>query len=413
MVIDRLQYEEAYRCARAVHNREMRLTDAKNRLKALGINPNSAADFVYIFKHMLAGQIYKRAMSAEATEDFILWIKRDYGQTEFRNALAALKEHIPYKGGAMRPHLAILEKYGASTPDGGSHIPAVRILPMTPGDSHDYTIEEMQENYFLSDLPKLSGRYRFKTGLEAEKGSVVLFQYRASVVATAVYWRTERFEKPDRDGYVGVLCFDPDSIRVFDPIGSEAVHSVWPEFDRFSHVKHDLAPIGYREFRRMQVKVRVPRLGADSGIEDDESNHDPYALDGSDSRERALRQIRLRRGQQKFRNALRKRYGDRCVVTGCEVLALLEAAHISPYRGDNDNHPENGVLLRADIHTLFDLNLLAFHPGELKVVLHPDVIKEYAGISGGPLRCAPKSVPSKAALQLRYEVFLARSQSPA
>ena len=44
-------------------------------------------------------------------------------------------------------------------------------------------------------------------------------------------------------------------------------------------------------------------------------------------------------------------------MTGCDVVQALDAAHISPYLGDQSNHVTNGVLLRADIHTLFDLQL--------------------------------------------------------
>jgi HNH endonuclease len=43
------------------------------------------------------------------------------------------------------------------------------------------------------------------------------------------------------------------------------------------------------------------------------------------------------------------------------TLDILEAAHISPYRGEEDNHPENGLLLRADLHTLFDHLNAAIH----------------------------------------------------
>jgi len=94
----------------------------------------------------------------------------------------------------------------------------------------------------------------------------------------------------------------------------------------------------------------------------DGTNYSPQA---GDRRQIVERQIRERRGQQHFRDALRKRYGDRCLVTGCEVLAVLEAAHIKPYRGEDDNHPGNGLLLRADIHTLFDLDLLGVEPVQL------------------------------------------------
>jgi hypothetical protein len=112
MKIDKARYEEAYKCARKVYAKQMRITDAMIDLQGIGLNPNSAADFIYNFKHMLHGEIYKRAMSSDATEDFILWIRRDYGGIAFRNSLFALSKHIPFNGGAMNGHLAILKKYG-------------------------------------------------------------------------------------------------------------------------------------------------------------------------------------------------------------------------------------------------------------------------------------------------------------
>jgi len=50
---------------------------------------------------------------------------------------------------------------------------------------------------------------------------------------------------------------------------------------------------------------------------------------------------------------------------------VLEAAHIKPYRGKTDSHLENGLLLRADLHTLFDLNLIGVEPDTLTVRVHP------------------------------------------
>jgi hypothetical protein len=113
------------------------------------------------------------------------------------------------------------------------------------------------------------------------------------------------------------------------------------------------------------------RLHAEEADQAESSKGEGYIPEGVDRRPLVERQIRERRGQRHFRDALRKRYGDRCLVTGCEVLAVLEAAHISPYRGEEDNHPENGLLLRSDVHTLFDLDLLGIEPEKLRVELHP------------------------------------------
>lgn len=146
-------------------------------------------------------------------------------------------------------------------------------------------------------------------------------------------------------------------------------------------------------------------LRPDEAADDSHSERNQYSPRETDERKIVERQIRERRGQQPFRNALRKRYGDRCLVTGCEILAVIEAAHICPYRGEIDHDPENGLLLRADIHTLFDLNLLGIDPGELRVSLHPSVASEYAEFDGVTLGCAGRDRPSNNALTKRYQEF--------
>lgn len=128
-----------------------------------------------------------------------------------------------------------------------------------------------------------------------------------------------------------------------------------------------------------------------------------YQPSDVDSRELANRQIKVRRGQQQFRNALRERYGDRCLVTGCSILGLLEAAHIQPYRGESHNRADNGLLLRSDIHTLFDLALIRIDPKTLTISLHPSLKNtEYAHLAGQLLRC-DGARPSQAALETRNE----------
>lgn len=114
------------------------------------------------------------------------------------------------------------------------------------------------------------------------------------------------------------------------------------------------------------------------------------------------RQIRERRGQTQFRDVLRRRFKDECVVTSSGVVAVLEAAHISPYRGPQDNNPENGLLLRSDIHTLFDLDLLGINPETLAVELHPILFKEYGYLAGKVINCSSQNKPSREALSLRY-----------
>lgn len=149
-----------------------------------------------------------------------------------------------------------------------------------------------------------------------------------------------------------------------------------------------------------------PRLGADEAAENEPGEAEGYQPDDEDRRKTVERQIKERRGQQRFRQALRKRYHDRCVVTGCQLVHVLEAAHICAYRGEKDNDPSNGLLLRSDIHTLFDLDLLGIEPKTLEVKLHPAVVAEYGEFEGRSLRLS--DTPSDDALRKRYEEFQRR-----
>ena len=110
-----------------------------------------------------------------------------------------------------------------------------------------------------------------------------------------------------------------------------------------------------------------------------------------DARERELRTVFLRRGQAKFRKALLDAYDRRCAVTGCSVDDVLEAAHIVPYRGNNTHRCDNGLLLRADIHTLFDLGLLWINR-EMKVEIANALQHTDYGKLQGTVICLPRDI---------------------
>ncbi len=93
--------------------------------------------------------------------------------------------------------------------------------------------------------------------------------------------------------------------------------------------------------------------------------------DEVDERQRVLAAIVRRRGQPAFRKALLDAYGGRCAMTACDAVDALEAAHIRPYSGQSSNHVSNGLLLRADIHTLFDLYLIGVNPDTYEINISP------------------------------------------
>jgi hypothetical protein len=119
----------------------------------------------------------------------------------------------------------------------------------------------------------------------------------------------------------------------------------------------------------------------------------------------ALFARRVRRGQPKFRKNLLTLYGGRCAVSGWGPESVLEAAHILLHAHFGLNRSENGILLRADLHGLFDDGLLKIDPSTLTVVLDPSLRETpYWPLNGATLR--PRldgSQPSREYLRVRWE----------
>lgn len=68
--------------------------------------------------------------------------------------------------------------------------------------------------------------------------------------------------------------------------------------------------------------------------------------------------VHPRLGQGSFRIVVTDAYERRCAITGERVLPVLEAAHVKPYSEGGQHRVDNGLLLRSDIHTLFDRGYL-------------------------------------------------------
>ncbi len=72
--------------------------------------------------------------------------------------------------------------------------------------------------------------------------------------------------------------------------------------------------------------------------------------------------IKPRLGQGAFRVLVTDIYGRRCAVTQERTLPALEAAHIRPYSDGGTHEAPNGLLLRRDIHSLFDAGYVTITP---------------------------------------------------
>ena len=117
------------------------------------------------------------------------------------------------------------------------------------------SIAQVQADCFLRDLPKAGGAFSYRSaGLHSPAGTVVLFQFQARIVASAVLLSDERFNTP-RAGRRGRLHFDAGSIRTFEPLDFAAMRRIWPGIRPFGHVKQALNPTLYAKFRRRTKRL--------------------------------------------------------------------------------------------------------------------------------------------------------------
>ena len=92
---------------------------------------------------------------------------------------------------------------------------------------------------------------------------------------------------------------------------------------------------------------------------------------------------KVRRGQKKFRDNLLIAYGSQCCISGSDVEPVLDACHISPHSKTGDNRKENGLLLRTDLHNLFDAGFIQIEPATMIIHIHPQLSKsEYWQYNG-------------------------------
>jgi putative restriction endonuclease len=106
-------------------------------------------------------------------------------------------------------------------------------------------------------------------------------------------------------------------------------------------------------------------------------------------------------------------YERRCAITGERTLPVLEAAHIKPYSSGGPHEPQNGLLLRSDLHTLFDQGYMTVDAKQLKVIVSSRIREEfengrdYYHLHGRAIRLPQESdsLPSREYLTFHNELF--------
>lgn len=139
------------------------------------------------------------------------------------------------------------------------------------------------------------------------------------------------------------------------------------------------------------------------------TNHESFTPSIDDERSFITATVAYRVGQSNFRAKLIEKWGC-CNITGCRTVAALDAAHIIPYRGEKDNDIRNGLLLRADIHRLFDAYQIGIEPKSLKIYVSNLVDDPmYQAYHGKKLNIGSSNQISIAALKHHWSEFVAKN----
>jgi hypothetical protein len=149
--------------------------------------------------------------------------------------------------------------------------------------------------------------------------------------------------------------------------------------------QNSIRPVDIAGLDGLLSGINASLPGADKPVE--------LHLDGG----RRSAQVRARVGKGVFRTALLQRYGLSCAITGPCPAEALEAAHLSPHETPD---VEEGLLLRADIHRLFDAGQIAINPNTLAVELVSGLMDypHYAALLGQKIT----QTPSVEALRMWY-----------
>lgn len=142
------------------------------------------------------------------------------------------------------------------------------------------------------------------------------------------------------------------------------------------------------------------------------ASSDTLVLESPGIYREALTKVRV--GQGAFKALVTQAYDKKCAISGEKTLPVLEAAHIQPFSQAGPNSLGNGLLLRSDLHKLFDRHYLTIDADNLTIHVSSRIReefqngKEYYKYDRQPLQVLPKSrqdYPAKQYLQHHNQQF--------
>ncbi|RIX27843.1 HNH endonuclease [Amnibacterium setariae] len=148
-------------------------------------------------------------------------------------------------------------------------------------------------------------------------------------------------------------------------------------------------------------QVLAIRVGVPAGLWDDTNGLRATIAGGF-----RLRPRKVRIGQQRFRAALLERHGSNCAFSGPQPADALEAAHLHPFSDRPEHDLRSGLLLRRDLHSLFDRFLISIDPTSWHIRVAPG-LHSYPGLAAlhdEPVRLLPERRPDAETVARHFEL---------
>lgn len=285
-----------------------------------------------------------------------------------------------------------------------------------------YHSAQKMESRYHEDAERSTGMFSFFSHKETK--------LRAAIATPSKAWIVEGFSEQNATQYLLHEVGRPQAVKPEDDtfiVSGPILHTFRPalRIDGFPWFKVLRAEqgnfaFGFNEIKDENVIGNLLDLESTWGAALSRTGSDISELgnptDAQDARRRAWASIVRRQGQPDFRRALLDSYGGRCAMSDWDVPEALEAAHIRPYLGAHSNRVSNGLLLRADLHNLFDLALITIDPVALTILIDPTLKStQLRMLANRPLRVPADTAlhPSREAIAAHFAIFSERQHKGA
>jgi len=107
--------EKSYQIGKQFYNNGISLKDGIKELTEIGMNKNSAVDYVYNYSNLIQAKLFTRTTNIYGTEYFLQKIYEESGENGLQNALLSLSQHIDYyedkSGASVKKRREVYNRY--------------------------------------------------------------------------------------------------------------------------------------------------------------------------------------------------------------------------------------------------------------------------------------------------------------